>query len=67
MNLGQCVNVELVQEPNNPIDSQAIAFMCTLGETVQRKNLGNEVREGLDAVHSALANKEIGSVKVAWS
>ncbi len=67
MNLGQCVNVELVPEPNNPVDSQAIAFMCTLGDTVQRKKLGYVVREGLDAVHSALANKEIVSAKVAWS
>ena len=27
---GRCVNVKLVKEPTNPVDSLAVVFMCTL-------------------------------------
>ena len=62
---GRCVNVELVKEPTNPVDSLAVAFMCTLEN--KKEKLGYVVREALDAVHSALNNDEIVFANVAWA
>ena len=54
------VPVELCLEKDNPYDSRAIAFRC-YGTTI-----GYVVREALDSVHAAIADKKIVYVKFAW-
>ena len=65
LNEGKSVDVELVPEPTNPVDSSAIAFMCTIDN--KRQKLGYVVSEATSAAHSALANDQFICAKVAWS
>lgn len=58
------VEVQLAPEPTNPVDSNAIAFLCKLNDRWQR--IGYVVREALDAVHDAIERKKIVTVKFEW-
>lgn len=51
-------------EPNNPYDSQAIAFESKVDEAWQV--IGYVVREALDEVHETLAAKKILGVSFDW-
>lgn len=61
---GKTVLVKLQKEPDNIRDSHAIAFMCNPNDKWER--IGYVVREALDAVHYAVDNNQINSVKFAW-
>ncbi len=54
---GEPVPVRIQEEPNNPVDARAIAFMCKV--TDQWERIGCLVREALDAVHEAMGHKKI--------
>lgn len=51
-------------EPENPIDSKAIAFRCQIGD--EWHTIGYTVREALDPVHTAIQNQDIISVRFSW-
>ena len=57
MRLGQSVPVRLINEPNNPKDSRAIAFECKPADQYIR--IGYIVHEALDAVHDAIDQDKI--------
>lgn len=59
------VPVRLTPEPNNPYDSQAIAFECQLKDKKWRR-IGYVVREALEEMHRALNNGDILSVRFGW-
>lgn len=49
--------MKLKKEPSNPIDSQAIAFMCRADKEWER--IGYVVKEALPDVHKAIDNNKI--------
>ena len=49
---GDKVSVQLQKEPNNPVDTQPIAFMCKLSEEWER--IGYVVQEVAESVPDAL-------------
>ena len=59
--VGEAVPVRFKKEPNNPMDSRAIAFECKLGNEYVR--IGYVVREALDAVHDAIDQQKILKVE----
>lgn len=62
---GEDVPVRLTPEPNNPYDSEAIAFECHLKDKKWRR-IGYVVREALQETHKALNNGDILSVRFGW-
>ena len=61
---GETVEVMLRPEPSNPKDSCAIAFDCYIDSKWEK--IGYVVREALNAVHSAMRDGLIVSVKFDW-
>lgn len=61
---GEPMDVRLRLEPTNPKDSRAIAFDCKQGE--KWEPIGYVIKEVLDDVHYAIANKLIICVKFDW-
>jgi len=61
----QHVPVNIYPEPENPFDSQAIAFKCWLDNQWHR--IGYVVREALNGVHEALTMRTITNVKFSWA
>ena len=64
MKQGHNIEVCLKPEPTNPVDARAIAFSCELDGKWER--IGYVVREALEAVHDAVSNNRILSVKFDW-
>ena len=62
---GGGVDVRVSPEPDNPYDSQAIAFQCHIDRKWQR--IGYVVRECLSHVHEAIQEKRLLSVKFSWA
>ena len=60
----QQVQVNLQPEPDNPVDSRAIAFVSTVDN--MQYTIGYAVREVLDELHDAIKLKQILDVKFAW-
>ena len=58
------VKVALFHEPDNPVDSRAVSFMCLIDG--KWHNIGYVVKEALDDVHVALSSNAISDVKIAW-
>lgn len=61
---GLNIPVRLNPEPDNPADSNAIAFQCFVQEKWQR--VGYVVREALPYVHDAMRDNVILSVEFGW-
>jgi len=61
---GYSVPVNIFCEPENPVDSQAIAFCVYLANKWQ--TIGYVVREALPYVHDAMRRKLIKDVKLSW-
>ena len=55
---------QIKPEPNNPYDSNAIAFECKINDSWQV--IGYIVREALTEVHEALATNKIIKVDLNW-
>ena len=51
---GEIVPVKLYPEPDNPVDSKAIAFMCLIANSVWERN-GYVVMEVLDEFYEAMS------------
>ena len=64
MRSGKDVYFSLNKEPQNPVDSRAIAFICYVEGEWQR--VGYVVRELLDEVHEAMSTNSIRDIKLAW-
>ena len=58
---GESIPVWVHPEPDNPVDSKAIAFECQINN-----ECGYVVREALPAVHKALADEVIADVSIEW-
>lgn len=58
------VPVELREEPNNPVDSRAIAFVCKLNNQWER--IGYVASEALEAVYYAIRENSIIEVRFEW-
>ena len=58
------VDVQLVPEPNNLYDSQAIQFMCEVDG--ENHTIGYVVSECLSEVHQAIQRHSIVKVEFAW-
>ncbi len=63
-NAGVAIPVELRIEPGNPVDPNAIAFMCSVDGCFER--VGYVVKEARDAVHDALTRNDITLIKLKW-
>ena len=61
---GETVPVKLQKEPDNPVDSRAVAFMCKLNDEYER--IGYVVREALDSVHEAMDGNKILQLRFDW-
>ena len=61
---GETVPVKLLPEPLNPVDTQAVAFVCELNG--EWKPIGYVVREALDNVNEGLKKKLIVETKFNW-
>ena len=61
---GETVPVRLHPEPNNPKDSNAIAFDCQIESNWER--IGYIVHEALNGVHHAIQCDSIIGVKFEW-
>ena len=61
---GHEVPVNIYCEPENPVDSKAIAFKCQIAD--EWHTIGYVVSEALDAVHMAIRNQDIVSVRFSW-
>jgi len=61
----QQVPVNIYPEPDNPKDSNSIAFKCWLDN--QWHHIGYVVREALDSVHEAMAQRTTTDVKFSWA
>ena len=62
-NNGEHVLCKFECEPNNPFDSQAIAFFCKLNKW---EKIGYAVKEVLTELHDAIARNEITNVQIKW-
>ena len=51
-------------EPENPVDSEAIAFECDIDGIW--KTIGYAVREVLKELHAAIAENKIIEIKLNW-
>lgn len=56
--------VKLQPEPNNPIDTKAIAFMCKAENNWER--IGYVVQEALDDVHEVINTNKILGISFQW-
>lgn len=63
-NGGKEIDCKLEPEPENPIDSEAIAFKCNVDGAWGC--VGYVVREALTEVHRAIQEKKITEVSVEW-
>ena len=61
---GEDVPCKIQPEPENPIDSEAIAFKCKLDD--QWHTIGYVVKEVLKEVHEALAQNKVTNVSIDW-
>ena len=61
---GETVPVRIRKEPDNPVDSRAIAFECRLNDQWER--IGYVVREALNAVHEATNQQKIQQIRFEW-
>ena len=61
---GHIVPVNIFCEPENPIDSEAIAFRAHVSNKWQ--TIGYVVREALPHVHDAIRKKVIQDVRFSW-
>ena len=61
---GETVPVKLLPEPLNPVDTQAVAFVCELNG--EWKPIGYVVREALDDVNEGLKKQLIVETKFNW-
>ena len=61
---GETVPVKLLPEPLNPVDTQAVAFICKLNG--EWKQIGYVVREALNDVNEGLKKKLIADTKFNW-
>ena len=61
---GVKVSVRLTPEPNNPVNSRAIAFECQVHGKWGR--IGYVVNEVLEEVHKAINNNEIVETNFKW-
>jgi len=64
INDGFTVSVKLQPEPDNPVDTKAIALMCQVHQD-KWERFGYIVREALDDVHKAIDHHKILSVSFA--
>ena len=64
INKGETVPVKLEREPNNPYDSNAIAFMCHAEKDWER--IGYVVSEALTDTNEAISNNKILKVYFSW-
>ena len=64
MRNGETVPLRLQPEPNNPKDSNAIAFDCQIESDWER--IGYIVHEALNGVHHAIHCNSVVSVKLKW-
>ena len=60
----ETVEVKLQKEPDNPVDANAIAFMCNADSKWER--IGYVVSEALLDAHDAINNKKIINVYFDW-
>jgi len=63
-NKGETVEVKLQKEKDNPVDANAIAFMCNADSKYER--IGYVVAEALPDVHDALKKNKIIKVYFEW-
>ena len=61
---GHKVPVNIFREPENPVDSRAIAFRRNIGD--KWYTIGYIVKEALEHVHTAIQNKSIISINFSW-
>lgn len=61
---GELVPVKLLPEPLNPVDKDAVAFMCELNG--EWKQIGYVVREALSDVNEGLKKQLIVDTKFNW-
>ena len=61
---GEVVECKLQQEPDNPYDSQAIAFLCNVDN--KWKRIGYAVQEVLEELNEAISRKKITDVSIEW-
>jgi len=64
LDVGVHVPVHIEVEPGNPVDPNAIAFMCNVNGSIQR--IGYVVKEAKSAVLQALNVNDIIAVKFKW-
>ena len=60
----KAVETRILPEPQNPMDSKAIAFQVLIDDKWQR--IGYMVKEVLDAVHKELSNDSLTAVELDW-
>ena len=65
LRVGQHVSVDVLNEPDNPFDSRAIAFKVLIDH--QWCTVGYVVREAVEHVHRMLESSKIESVKFSWT
>ena len=58
------MEVTIQPEPDNPVDSRAIAFVATVDN--KQYTIGYVVREIVDDLHEAINRGQILGVKFAW-
>ena len=63
-NRGEEVECRLEPEPDNPYDSQAIAFKCKVDD--RWHTIGYVVKEILTEVHQALSEDKVTAVSLDW-
>ncbi|XP_065894132.1 uncharacterized protein [Dysidea avara] len=65
-NDGKTVSVKLKPEPDNPHDTNAVAFMCQADEGAEWKRIGYVVREAASEVLGVINAKKIINVRFRW-
>ena len=61
---GETVPVKLLPEPLNPVDTQAVAFLCELNG--EWKQIGYVVREALNDINEVLKKQLIVDTRFNW-
>lgn len=64
INEGVSVQVNIKKEPNNPMDSRAISFVCDVTGSWER--IGYVVQEALNEIHKAMDDNLILKVQFDW-
>ena len=65
LRIGQHVSVDIFREPDNPLDSRAIAFKALIDH--QWCTVGYVVREAVEHVHRMIESNKIESVNFSWT